>query len=185
MRFLKTDPHSLTAAVTALKNEQVVILPTDTLYGFSGIMGKTAHKIARIKGRKAGKPFLALIAQPEDVYAYTDAVIPKALLQYWPGPLTLIVPLKQGGTQAFRCPADTWLRDVVRLTGSPVYSTSVNYAEEKPLTDISAIAAAFEPSVALVIDAGTLTGLPSTIVDLCSAAPRIIRQGAIKINFQY
>ncbi len=95
MHLLKTESQSRDYVISALKQEEIVILPTDTLYGFSGIMGETAGKIAAIKGRAPEKPFLALIAQPEDVYEYTDTVIPEQFFSAWPGPLTLIVPLKK------------------------------------------------------------------------------------------
>ena len=149
MRIQKKAPNSAAAAAAELKREQIVIIPTDTIYGFSGLIGKTAETIAHIKGREENKPFIALIAEPADIYRYTDIVIPERLLALWPAPLTLIVPLKgtEQGTQAFRCPADE-----------------------------------FEDSVSLVVDGGNLEGLPSTLVDLTSGAPRVLRQGSVVIK---
>ena len=94
MRIQKKDTSSAAAAASALRNNKIVIIPTDTIYGFSGLFGKTADAIARIKGREENKPFIALIANPSDIYRYTDAAVPDYLLQLWPAPLTLIVPLK-------------------------------------------------------------------------------------------
>ena len=182
MRIQKKASNSADAAAAELKYGNVVILPTDTIYGFSGLIGKTAEAIARIKGREENKPFIALIADPWDIYRYTDLKIPESILSLWPAPLTLIVPLKGQGTQAFRCPADEWLRSVVAAAGDAVYSTSVNRSGTPPLTDIEAICREFEASVSLIVDSGNLEGQPSTLVDLSSGTPRVLRQGSVVID---
>ena len=91
-----------------LKNEKVIILPTDTVYGFSGIIEKTDSEIRKIKGRAETKPFIVLIAFPGDINEITDDEIPENLLNLWPGPLTIIVSDKKkpGNTVAVRCPGD-------------------------------------------------------------------------------
>ena len=184
MRIQKKSPNSAAAAAAELKKGNVIIIPTDTIYGFSGLIGKTAESIARIKGREENKPFIALIAEPADIYRYTDMQIPERILNLWPAPLTLIVPLKGKGqgTQAFRCPADEWLRSVVAEAGDAIYSTSVNRSGTPPLTDIEVICREFEDSVALIVDGGNLEGLPSTLVDLTSGTPRVLRQGSVVID---
>ena len=182
MRIQKKASNSADAAAAELRRGNIVVIPTDTIYGFSGLIGKTAEAIARIKGRAEDKPFIALIAEPEDIYRYTDLKIPEYILNLWPAPLTLIVPLKGQGTQAFRCPADDWLRSVVAAAGDAVYSTSVNRSGTPPLTDIEAICREFEDSVSLIVDAGNLEGLPSTLVDLSSGTPRVLRQGSVVID---
>ena len=182
MRIQKKAPNSAAAVAVELKRRNIVIIPTDTIYGFSGLIGKTAEAIARIKGREENKPFIALIAEPADIYRYTDIKIPEHILNLWPAPLTLIVPLKGQGTQAFRCPADDWLRSVVAAAGDAVYSTSVNRSGTPPLTDIEAICREFEDSVSLIVDDGNLEGLPSTLVDLTSGTPRVFRQGSVVID---
>ena len=182
MRIQKKAPNSAVAAAAELKQGHIVIIPTDTIYGFSGLIGKTAEAIARIKGREENKPFIALLAEPADIYRYTELKIPEHILDMWPAPLTLIVPLKGQGTQAFRCPADEWLRNVVAAAGDAVYSTSVNRSGMPPLTDISTICREFEDSVALIVDGGNLEGLPSTLVDLTSGTPCVLRQGSVVID---
>jgi len=184
MRIQKENPNSIAYTAAELEQGKVVIIPTDTIYGFSGLIGKTAASIARIKGRSEDKPFIALIAEPSDIHRYTDAKIPERILKLWPAPLTLIVPLKGtgAGTQAFRCPADAWLRQVVAAAGSAIYSTSVNLAGSPPLTDITAICEEFEDSVALIVEAGELSGQPSTVIDLCSDTPHLLRQGAVNVK---
>lgn len=181
MRIKKEASYSIERASCELSKGHVIIMPTDTIYGFSGLIGKTADAIARIKGRDEHKPLIALIAHPEDIYRYTDCVVPEHIFALWPAPLTLIVPLKGRGTQAFRCPADAWLRSVIEAAGDAVYSTSVNRSGTPPLTDIESICAEFETSVSLVVDAGNCRGEPSTLVDITTGTPRVLRQGAINI----
>ena len=112
----KNDDKSIEILVSALQNGEVVIIPTDTVYGFSGIVDEkifTDSKIRKIKGREENKPFIQLISSPDEIFKYTNDSIPQKLLDCWPGALTLIVNDKKGGTTAFRCPGDNWLREII------------------------------------------------------------------------
>ena len=82
MKISKSDVLSIEKTVEALKNGDVVIIPTDTVYGFSGIVSQnfaTDVKIKNIKGRDENKPFIQLIASPKDISNYTDDIIPQKL----------------------------------------------------------------------------------------------------------
>ncbi len=196
MLLQKDDRLSLEKAAELLAAGNIVILPTDTVYGFSGIVDlKGAEKkdcgslIRRIKGRDEGKPFIELISSPDEITDYTDEPIPDELLSLWPGPLTLIVPLKKDSpldtdlsTVAFRCPGDGWLRRVIARTGRPLYSSSVNRSGSPVLSSIAAIEKEFAAEVPLIISDGDKNGsLPSTIVSVGSGGIRLIRQGTLKI----
>lgn len=210
MKYLKCDSESVLVTAEALKNQKIVIIPTDTVYGFSGIvsggsacacgessgdgfgdgpgyMRGTDAEIRRIKGREAYKPFIQLIAAPEDIRQITDDPIPDELFSLWPGALTIIVNDKRdvaGGnaTVAVRCPGDAWLREVIRETDSPIYSTSVNRSGKPVLTDIADIVAEFGNEVELIIDDGDKrNALPSTIVSLVDGSCKVIRQGSVVI----
>ena len=201
MKYLKCDSESIRITAEALKNQKIVIIPTDTVYGFSGIVSSgagdsdchcdgTDTEIRRIKGREAYKPFIQLIAEPEDIKQITDDEIPDELFSFWPGALTIIVndkryPCDKDGkktTVAVRCPGDAWLRDVIRETGAPIYSTSVNRSGKPVLTDIADIVAEFGNEVDLIIDDGDKrNALPSTIVSVCDGMCKLIRQGCILI----
>ena len=81
----KSDEESVLIAADYLRRGKIVILPTDTVYGFSGIVDgrhysfHTGEKIAAIKGRDESKQLIQLIAKPEDVKKYTRDVIPDEL----------------------------------------------------------------------------------------------------------
>lgn len=194
----KSEKDSLDKTAKSLKKGSVVIIPTDTVYGFSGIVdlkGKTPLKsqdlIRKIKGRGENKPFIHLIAKAEDIYDYTDLLLPEALISKWPGPLTVIVPVKKDcplyseeETVAFRCPGDKWLRDLIEECQAPLYSTSVNRSASPVLTLEKDIVSEFENECDLIVlDGDCKTSLASTIVKLENDRTfTVIRQGAVKFD---
>ena len=189
----KSDENSVELCAEALKNGKIIIIPTDTVYGFSGIVMPSSpldgdSKIKSIKGRAENKPFIQLIARPEDIKNHTDDHIPEKLLSYWPGPLTIIVSNKNCEvdglkTIAFRCPGDLWLRKIIEKTGFPIYSTSVNRSGSPVLETESAIKSEFEKDAELIVLDGDKKGsLPSTIVSVSEGKVTVLRQGAVKIE---
>lgn len=185
MKISKSDVLSIEKTVEALKNGDVVIIPTDTVYGFSGIVCKdfdTDVKIKNIKGRDENKPFIQLIASPKDISNYTDDIIPQKLFDCWPGALTIIVNDKNGGTTAFRCPGDQWLREIIQKVGYPLYSTSVNKSGSPILDTEADISSVFENDVALIVtDGDKKNALPSTLVKIENDSYVVIRQGSVEV----
>lgn len=182
MILQKSDPHCITVLIRALKRGEVAIIPTDTVYGFSGIVPQSASALRNIKGRGENKPFIQLIAEPEDIGLYSDSVIPQHIRALMPGALTLIVRT-QNGTTAFRCPDDEWLRSVIRLCGAPLYSTSVNRSGCPVLTDIALMEKEFGAKVFCVVDGGKAADTrASTIVDVSGPVMRIVRQGSVRVD---
>ena len=185
MKILKELSDSAETAAAYIKNGGVVIIPTDTIYGFSSIVGDGGKKIRQIKGRAETKPFIELVASVEAAKSISNIEIPEKLLSCWPGPLTVIVPRKEelgGGTVALRCPGDEWLRKVISLTGRGIYSTSVNRSGNPPMLVIEDIIKEFESEVALIVcDGDTEGGSASTLVDISSGSIKVLRQGDIKI----
>lgn len=190
----KCDEESAQIAVDYLRRGKVVVLPTDTVYGFSGLVDgrhysfHTYEKICTIKQRDEGKHFIQLIAKPEDIKKYTRDVIPDELLEKWPGALTIIVhTFAEDGnfeTTAFRCPGDEWLRTVIARCGAPIYSTSVNRSGSPVLDNIQQIKAEFGKDVDLIVDNGDKKGgIPSTIVAIAEDGKvEVVRQGAVSIR---
>lgn len=186
MILSKSGSESLSAAAAALRAGKLVVLPTDTIYGFSALdTEEGAELIRKAKGRGTEKSFIRLIASPSELKEYSSAKLSEKLLDCWPGALTLVVPLDGGGTAAFRCPGDAWLRAVVAEAGRAVFSSSVNISGEKPLSRAADIEAKFGDSVALIIEddppEGESARLPSTIVDVSAFPYRVLRQGAAVI----
>lgn len=166
-------------ACEILASGGLVILPTDTIYGISGIAPASAPLIYECKGRDEGKPLLKLIPFPEHYRLYSRDVISPEILKLWPGPFTFILHDLAGGTVSLRCPKDQWLRKLVENTGAPVFSTSVNFSGQPALQSIEEITRSFELKVSLIVDKGNCTNpQPSTVVDLTGSKPVILRQGA-------
>ena len=201
MILKKSDPASIDTTADILCRGGIVILPTDTVYGFSGLVDikanskqfETDSKIRAIKGREENKPLIQLLAAPEDLKLYTDDEIPPSLLSKWPGALTIIVHIKDDsplaksaipatGTVAFRCPGDEWLRKIIKKCQAPIFSTSVNRSGQPVLDSTNMIISEFEKEVDLIIDDGDKkNALPSTLVMLENGKVKVLRQGSLKI----
>ena len=199
MILQKSDRLCLQTVCQALKKNQIVIIPTDTVYGFSGIVPESEDRIRRIKGRDKTKPFIRLIADLKDIALYSDTRIPQKIKDLMPAPITLIVDERcsaagvermSGDTGtvhltslAFRCPCDEWLRNLIRLCGKPLYSTSVNRSDCPVLTDVHEMEKEFSKEVFCIVDGHTPpSSLPSTIVDIRDGSIKILRQGSVKIT---
>ena len=166
----------------------IALLPTDTIYGLHALATNddAIAKLARIKGRDDGKPFIVLAAsmqQAETIGARFSAPAREILGQYWPGPLTAIVSLNEAiaasrgaSTIAVRVPELAWLRELVARTG-PLASTSANRSGESPIHDPKLLSDDLKERIDVIIDGGSLEGKPSTIVDFTSDEPRFIRAG--------
>ena len=197
MKCIKKTESSIEEVADYLKKGKITVLPTDTVYGFSGIVDtnksvnlfSTDVAIRSIKGRSEFKPLIQLISDPRDILLYTDDVIPQKLLDKWPGPLTIIVNIKKNSplssdynTVAFRCPGDEWLRNVIRSLNAPIYSTSVNRSGESVLGRIEDIKNEFGDDVDLIVEDGDkLNGVPSTIVSIENNNIKVLRQGKVTI----
>lgn len=179
-----------------IKAGGIAILPTDTVYGFSGIVdlkGSRAfscdERIRKIKGREESKPLIQLISSPGDIFLYADCKVPEKLMNLWPGALTVIVPLKKAHplavdfpTVAFRCPGDEWLRKLIADCGAPLFSTSVNRSGKPVLETVPEIKAEFEGEIDVLVDDGDKKGaLPSTLVMLEENGMKVLRQGSVSV----
>ncbi len=185
MKILKQQSNSAEIAAEEIKKGNVVIIPTDTIYGFSACGAAGDAKIRQIKGRAETKPFIELISSIEDFEKISKIALPEKLAKLWPGALTVIVPRKEefgGGTVALRCPKDEWLRKVVSLCGTSIYSTSVNRSGSPALWQISNIAAEFEDETSLIVDdCDKPAGKASTLVDITGGEIKVLRQGEVVI----
>ncbi len=188
----KFDNNSVELVVEFLKNNKVVIIPTDTVYGFSAIACSDLNqnvqnqdKIRQIKGRSENKPFIHLISNPEDIFNYTNQKISNKVLKCWPGPLTVIVSDKddEKRTIALRCPNDDWLRKVISLCEEAIFSTSVNLSGCDVLEDEQSIVETFVSKADLIVlDGDKKGGVPSTIIKIIDNSFEVIRQGSMKLD---
>lgn len=172
----------------ALAGGAVVLMPTDTIYGLHALAldAEAVARVAEIKGREETKPFIVLAASIDQlpllgVSAEDDTL--DALASVWPAPLTAILPLQasipasRGAlTLAVRIPALDWLRELVLRTG-PLVSTSANRSGEPAIESPALLARELQDRLDAIVDGGLRNGEPSTIVDLTSAEPHLLRDG--------
>ncbi len=183
---------SVEAAVEALEAGEVVVLPTDTVYGLCADASRPepVRRLAELKGRDEGMPIALLAASfgaildriPE--LQGRSAAAAQALL---PGPFTLVLPnparrfpwLAGGDTIGIRVPElPGATRTVVERAGA-VAATSANLHGAPDPRRLDDIPEEIRSGVAAVIDGGELPGTPSTVVDLTGAEPQILREGAV------
>jgi L-threonylcarbamoyladenylate synthase len=159
---------SLSRAADALARGEVVGIPTDTVYGLV-TLPQFSDRLYEVKARPASLELPILIADASDVDLSPEAA--RLAARFWPGKLTIVV-----GGVGYRVPDQPVPRELCRRVG-PLASTSANLHGQPPLTTAAEVAAL--PGVATVIDGGTCTGAPSTVVAIEDGALRLIREGAI------
>jgi len=185
--------EGVAAAAEAVRGGEVVVLPTDTVYGV-GVDAFAADAVTAVltaKGRGREMPLPVLVPNPQtvdglatDVPAYARDLI-KA---FWPGPLTLVLRAQSSlmwdlgdtnGTVALRMPKnDTALRLLTDV--GPMAVTSANVSGHPPATTILEAASQLGSAVSVYLEAGpSAGGLASTILDCTSESPVILRAGAV------
>jgi L-threonylcarbamoyladenylate synthase len=178
----------------------VVIYPTDTFYAL-GVDPRNAEAVKRlfeIKGRAADQAILLLLKDAAQVRDWAVEINRKAerlMNAYWPGPLTLLFKAKDDvlpeltggrGSIGLRVPGNRVTRDLISVAGCAVTGTSANRTGEPSIRTAEEAVAALGENVDLIIDGGmTAGGKPSTIVDVSTAHPAIVRQGAIELPEQF
>ena len=187
------DRSAIEKAAAAIAGGGIVAYPTDTFYGLAVDPRNAAavEKLFAAKGRDRGQP-APLIASTADqageCVEFND--VARALAaRFWPGPLSLVLraravlqPTALGGhhTAAIRVPAEPIAQALAIAFGCCITATSANRSGEPPARTPQEIGAALLEHIDVVVDGGaTPGGAPSTIVDLTSDAPRLVRAGAI------
>lgn len=183
----------LKKVVDILRDGGIIIYPTDTVYGLGCDITKTRglERIAKIKGVKLEKANFSFICHDlsnlSDYAKQVDTSTFKILKRALPGPYTFILPgsstlpkeFKRKSTVGIRVPDNNIIREIVKLLGNPIVSTSI-YDEDEILeysTDPELIYEKWQDKVDLVIDGGYGDNTPSTIIDLTGNEPEVIREG--------
>jgi L-threonylcarbamoyladenylate synthase len=175
----------------------VIAYPTDTVYGL-GADPKNAgavRKLFGIKGRQADQPILLLIKDASEVRDWASEVNPAAerlMKKFWPGPLTLVFKAKPNvmaeltggtGTIGLRVPGNALTRQLLAALGTALTGTSANISGRPSLCTAREASEVIGGMVDLVLDGGRAEGgNPSTVVDVSTERPKVIREGAIPLR---
>jgi L-threonylcarbamoyladenylate synthase len=172
---------SLQSAVAAIRRGELVVFPTETVYGIGARadMPDAVRRIYIAKARPPEKP-LAFHIGDWDMFARIAGAQPerviKLLRAYWPGPVTFLCDVA-GQKTGFRFPSDPVAQALLKQSELPVVGTSANRSGEPSPTDV-AMTASVAPCAAVLLDAGpTALRGDSTIIDVTCEPPVCVRRG--------
>jgi L-threonylcarbamoyladenylate synthase len=189
-----TAPRAIEWAAERLATGGVIALPTDTVYGVAASLSHpdALARLFEIKGRADDKPIPVLISSTS-LIAHLTSEVPSdvALLldEYWPGPLTAVLPARAGMPAAVTGPGQTiGLRmpnhplaiEVIDRAGGAVACTSANRSGGRPASTADEVLEALEDQIDLVLDGGLAPGgVASTVVAFSGDRLTILREGPI------
>ena len=193
--FVRDPEAAINAAVQCLQDEQVVGVPTETVYGLAGsaMSVKALTRIFEAKKRPYFDPLIIHVAHRDWVEeltpAFNEPLSAKLMDRFWPGPLTILFPkgarvpdLVTGGlkTVAIRMPHHPVFDAILGAFGKPVAAPSANRFGKVSPTRADHVYAELKGKIPLIIDAGpTQVGVESTVVRVVSGRVEILRPGPI------
>lgn len=193
--IVPSSPENILKAAALLGSGGVVALPTETVYGLGADArkGLAVAKVYEMKGRPAFNPLIVHVDSLDKAteYAVFDETARHVAALFWPGPLTLVLPLRANSgidplvtagldTVAIRVPSHPIARAVLAAFGGPVAAPSANRSGTLSPTTPLHVEAGFGADAPLILASGACdVGLESTILDLTTDTPTILRPGAI------
>ena len=194
-RIVIANEKSIAEAAGLLKAGEIVVIPTETVYGLAAnaLDSNAVQKIFDAKKRPSFNPLITHISdigQANGLVEMTDEAR-KIVDAFWPGPLTLILKAKANNnisdlvsaglqTLAIRMPAHKVAREVIKQSGVPIAAPSANSSGEPSATTPKHVADSLGDNIDYILGAGTCdVGLESTVLDLSGNKPTILRPGAI------
>lgn len=185
-------PEVLARAAAQIRAGGLVAFPTETVYGLgaNGLLDSAVEQIYAVKGRPQNNPLIFHVAQVQQArdlvneWPLEAEVLANAC---WPGPITLVLPVRTdfnspalagGRTIALRIPDHPVALQLLREANVPIVAPSANRSGSLSPVTAQHVWENFQESVPLILDGGScLVGIESTVVDLCSRPPRILRPG--------
>ena len=184
----------LAEALAALNRGQVIGFPTETFYGLGAdaLSARAVGRVVRLKGRPADSPIPVIVADQKMLLCVVTAIPPLAqslIDQFWPGPLTLVLPgspglpeplLNRRGGVGVRVSSHPLAQRLVCEFGRPITATSANLSGENAARTAQEVRAYFGASLPIILDGGALRGKKgSTVLEVDKDQIRLIREGEI------
>jgi len=196
MSQIKTaNQESIKEAASLIMGGGIVAFPTETVYGLgaNAFDGKAVAKIFAAKKRPSFNPLITHVASIEQAQSLVEmsADAKEIAREFWPGPLTLILPRKEGSgvsdlvsagldTLAVRMPAHPVARSLIEAAGVPIAAPSANSSGEPSATTPRHVKESLGENVPFILAAGSCAvGLESTVLDMSGNKPVILRPGAV------
>lgn len=180
-----------------LREGQVVGIPTETVYGLAGnaYSPEAVKRIFEAKGRPQDNPLIVHISEFSEILDLVSEVpetAKKLANEFWPGPLTMILPKSDkvplcvtGGlpTVAVRCPSHPIARTLIKVSGLPLAAPSANLSGKPSPTKAEHVYKDLKGRVPMIIDGGECDeGVESTVITLATEKPRLLRPGNITLS---
>lgn len=192
------DDRNIVIAAGLIKNGQVVVFPTETVYGLGADASNdlAVAKLFQIKGRSQKKPIQILVLNLEMAkeYAVFSKNAEKLANEFWPGPLTIVLPMRENssisqlispgsGNIGIRVPANKHALNLLRALGKPIAATSANFSGRESSVNAIEAAGVAGSLVPMILDGGRCAiGQSSTVIDMTTNPPIILREGALPIE---
>ncbi len=191
------DRRKIKIAAKFIRKGKLVAFPTETVYGLGAdaLNEKAVKRIFEAKGRPADNPLIVHIANFDQIYELAKEVPREAQIlaeQFWPGPLTMVLPKKEivpkittGGldTVAIRMPAHEIALSLIRISKRPIAAPSANISGKPSPTLAEHVVDDFYGRIECIIDGGEVKiGVESTVLDLTTTPPTLLRPGGLPLE---
>lgn len=196
-RVLPEGPEAIAEAARRILAGELVAMPTETVYGLAAdaTNGEAVARIYEAKGRPSFNPLIIHVSdlQQAEEIAVFDEEARRLAAVHWPGPLTLVLPVREGApiarlataglaTVALRAPAHPAMRALITAAGRPLAAPSANASGKISPTKVEHVLASLNGRIPLAVNGGPAAhGLESTIVALTGGAARLLRPGPIDL----
>ena len=193
-RVKESRAENLTDAVAALGRGDVIVFPTETLYGLGAdaLNFSAVEKVFQLKGRDPNQPFPVLVSDRSMLESLVGQIVPlaeKLMARFWPGPLTLVLPaspdipkplVNSTGGIGVRISSQPVAQEIIKRLGRPLTATSANPSGQPGARTVAQARAYFSGKIEIFIDGGSLTSKSgSTVAAVDDNKIKIIRAGEI------
>lgn len=186
-------PSDLGSIVQSLYEEQVVVFPTETVYGIACLAesDKAVRELFAAKGRDFGAALPVMIAESALIERVARPLpdLDRLAERFWPGPLTIVLPKQpwlpapvtaNGATVGVRIPDHPLALAILRQVAKPLAVSSANLSGQPPALNAAQALAQLDGRVDVILDGGDAPGgQASTVIDLTTDPPAILRAGPI------
>lgn len=186
---------NLHEAASHLQDHGVVAFPTETVMGVGVIYDDEIayNRLNHIKRRPEDKPYALMVQEPDQIslFAEVDERSQKIINAFLPGPLTLLMPVKEGvptwvthggPTIGIRVSSHFVTEQLLTFVGRPLLVPSANRSGEKPAMSSEEVKAIFGDELDYIVEGHAEGGVPSTIIDVTGPEIKIIRKGTITME---
>ena len=193
----KEIEEKISGAAQILREGGLVAIPTETVYGLgaNGLDGQAVQRIFEVKGRPQDNPLILHLTGPQWLPRYCADIPPLAYVlarKFWPGPLTMILkrkPIVPDETTAgldtvgVRCPNHPVTLSIIREAGIPIAAPSANLSGRPSCTCAQDVMDDIGGKIEGIVDGGPCSvGVESTILDLTTTPPRLLRPGGLALE---